>query len=118
MRPFLRIVLRKFFEFSYGIPYSIAASIKTAKCFAGLHGDITVDSCAVKEGIFAVFLIDNYHFGTSVFGVWLVAIIIQLRFRGKKQDCVFVILYVSILPLWGTRINERTQILFVSIHAS
>ena len=78
MRPFLRIILRKFFEFSYRIPYGTAASIKTAKCFAGLHGNIAVDRSAVKEGILAVFLIDDYHFGTSVFGVWLVAIIIQL----------------------------------------
>ena len=108
----------KFFEFFYGIPYGTAASIKIAECFTCLHSDITVDSCAVKEGVLAIFFIDDYHFVTSVFGVWLVAIIIQFRFRRKKQDCVFIILYVSILPLWGTRINERTQILFVSIHAS
>lgn len=65
MRPFLRIVLRKFFEFFHGVPYGTAASIKIAESFAGLQGDIAVDGSAIKKGILAIFLIDNYHFGTS-----------------------------------------------------
>ena len=109
MRFFLRIALGKFFEFFYGIPYGTAASIKIAECFTCLHSDITVDSCAVKEGVLAIFFIDDYHFVTSVFGVWLVAIIIQLRFR--RKECVFWLRFLLLYLLLNNLFPAGIEIL-------